>query len=114
MRLRGSVCGSGANVTFGDDPADEDVDERVGKADGGAEFERRMLGHGLGVLLDAAEAVVDVDVDVVVREGTDCEVLLEPVLERSAEGEEEAEVLDSSEPDERAVSPNAAWTIASN
>lgn len=110
MRLRGSVCGSGANVTFGD------IDERVGKAEGGAEFERRMLGHGLGVLLEAAEAVVEEVVEEVVREGTDWEVLLVLVLELElgASALREEEALDSSEPEERAVSPNAAWTIASN
>ena len=100
-------------MTFGEDVVD---DGRVGKADGGAEFERRMLGHGLGVLLDAAEAVVAVED--VVREGTDWDVLALALLELelgappSALREEEA--LDSSEPEERTVSLNAAWTTASN
>lgn len=51
MRLRGSMCGRGAKLMLGEPVRDGRV--RF-EAD-----ERRMLGHGLGVVLDAAlEAVL--------------------------------------------------------
>ena len=58
--MRCSICGRGAKVTFGDDDADVDA-EAVGKACGGAELERGMLGHGLGALREAAEVGGEVE-----------------------------------------------------
>lgn len=95
LRLRGSVCGRGANVMLG-----EEVLERGGGMTV-SELERmRMLGHGLGLVLEAAEVAEDVL------------WLLLVSSEGALREEEPALVLDSSEPDERPVSETIAATIA--
>lgn len=66
-----------------------------------SELERmRMLGHGLGLVLEAAEVAEDVL------------WLLLVSSEGALREEEPALVLDSSEPDERPVSETIAATIA--
>ena len=91
--MRGSIRGRGAKVMLG-----EDVLERGGGMVR-SECERmRMLGHGLGLRLDAAEVAED--------------VLWLVSSEGALREEEPALALDSSEPDERKVSAAIAATMA--